>query len=123
MERLIIPSSLYEMGPAGGTCEGFMINWMLKKMGWLAGRDDYDFHFTPGKSSGLLTHGGSMANLTALAAARAAIAPDSWTEGNPSDLVVIGAASAHYSIARALSILGLGKKLFTPWPLTKTKSY
>jgi L-2,4-diaminobutyrate decarboxylase len=49
-----------------------------------------------------------------LAAARAAIAPDAWTEGNPSDLVVIGAASAHYSIARALSILGLGKKAFYP---------
>ena len=67
------PSSLYEMGPAGGTCEGFMINWMLKKMGWLNGRDDYDFHFAPGKASGLLTHGGSVANLTALAAAEAAV--------------------------------------------------
>ena len=108
------PSSLYEMGPAGGTCEGFMINWMLDKVGWLNGRDYYDFDFKPGIASGLLTHGGSMANLTALAAARAAIAPDAWTEGNPGDLVVIGAASAHYSIARALSILGLGKKAFYP---------
>ena len=108
------PSSLYEMGPAGGTCEGFMINWMLEKMGWLNGRDPYDFHFTPGQASGVLTHGGSIANLTALAAARAVIAPDAWTEGNPNDLVVIGAASAHYSIARALSILGLGKKAFYP---------
>ena len=115
------PSSLYEMGPVGGTCEGFMINWMLKKMGWLDGRDDYDFHFAPGKSSGLLTHGGSMANLTALAAARAVIAPDAWTEGNPSDLVVIGAASAHYSIARALSILGLGKKAFYPVAVDKNE--
>jgi len=108
------PSSLYEMGPAGGTCEGYMINWMLEKMNWLGEREDYDFHFTPGKASGLLTHGGSVANLTALAAARAAIAPDAWTDGNPNDLVVIGAASAHYSIARALSILGLGKKAFYP---------
>lgn len=108
------PSSLYEMGPAGGTCDGFMINWMLDKVGWLNGRDYYDFHFEQGKASGLLTHGGSVANLTALAAARAAIAQDAWTEGNPQDLVVIGAASAHYSIARALSILGLGKKAFYP---------
>ena len=46
--------------------------------------------------------------------ARAAIAPEAWTEGNPDDLVVIGAASAHYSIARALSILGLGKNAFYP---------
>ena len=108
------PSSLYEMGPAGGTCEGFMINWMLDKIGWLNDRDLYDFHFTPGQASGVLTHGGSVANLTALAAARAAIAPEAWTEGNPDDLVVIGAASAHYSIARALSILGLGKNAFYP---------
>ena len=115
------PSSLYEMGPAGGTCEGFMINWMLKQIGWSNGRDDYDFRFTPGKSSGLLTHGGSVANLTALAAARAAIAPDAWTEGNPDDLVVIGAASAHYSIARALSILGLGKKAFYPVAVDKNE--
>lgn len=108
------PSSLYEMGPAGATCEGFMINWMLDKVGWFEGNDYYDFHFSPAKASGVLTHGGSMANLTALAAARARIAPDAWTEGNPNDLVVIGAASAHYSIARALSILGLGKKAFYP---------
>ena len=108
------PSSLYEMGPAGGTCEGYMINWMLEKIGWLEHDNLYDFHFKPKQASGLLTHGGSVANLTALAAARAAIAPEAWTEGNPNDLVVIGAASAHYSIARALSILGLGKKAFYP---------
>lgn len=108
------PSSLYEMGPSGATCEGFMINWMLDKIGWLNQRDFYDFHFVPGQASGLLTHGGSMANLTALAAARAAIAPEAWVEGNPKDLVVLGAASAHYSIARALSILGLGKNAFYP---------
>ena len=52
-----------------------MINWMLEKIGWLNGRDPYDFHFSPGQASGILTHGGSVANLTALAAARAAIAP------------------------------------------------
>ena len=108
------PSSLYEMGPAGGTCEGYMINWMLEKIGWLEHNNLYDFHFKPKQASGLLTHGGSVANLTALAAARAAIAPEAWTKGNPNDLVVIGAASAHYSIARALSILGLGKKAFYP---------
>lgn len=115
------PSSLYEMGPAGATAEGFMINWMLDKVGWLDARDYYDFKFVPGKASGLLTHGGSVANLTALAAARAAIAPEAWVKGNPNDLVVIGAASAHYSIARALSILGLGKKAFHPVTVDKNE--
>ncbi len=106
------PSSLYEMGPVGGTLEGFMINWMLEKVGWEKEKDAYDFKFIPGQPSGLLTHGGSVANLTALAAARAAIAPEAWTEGNPHNLVVIGAQTAHYSIARALSILGLGANSF-----------
>ena len=109
------PSSLYEMGPAGGTLEGFMINWMLEKVGWEKQKDPYDFKFLPGRPSGLLTHGGSVANLTALAAARAAAAPNAWTQGNPSNLIVIGAQTAHYSIARALSILGLGSQAF--WPV------
>lgn len=91
-----------------------MINWMLERVGWESEKDAYNFKFHPGQPSGLLTHGGSVANLTALAAARAAIAPEAWTEGNPRNLVVIGAQTAHYSVARALSILGLGAKAFLP---------
>ena len=108
------PSSLYEMGPAGATCEGFMINWMLDKVGWLKEKDYYNFNFKFGEASGILTHGGSVANLTALAAARSAICPKAWTQGNPNNIVVIGAKSAHYSISRALSILGLGSNSFLP---------
>lgn len=115
------PSSLYEMGPSGSTCEGFMINWMLDKLGWLENKDYYDFNFEIGQPSGVLTHGGSVANLTALTAARSAISPDSWNDGNPKDLVVIGSASAHYSILRSLSILGLGKKCFVPIPVDKNE--
>lgn len=111
------PSSLYEMGPAGGTLEGFMINWMLDKIGWLQGKDYYNFKFEAGNSSGLLTHGGSVANLTALAAARAKAAPDAWQYGNPQNLVVLGPATAHYSIARALSLLGMGSEAFVPVPV------
>ena len=115
------PSSLYEMGPAGSTCEGFMINWMLNKLGWLKNKDFYDFKFKPGQPSGVLTHGGSIANLTALTAARSKISPDSWDIGNPSNLVVIGSASAHYSIVRSLSILGLGRKSFIAVPVDKNE--
>ena len=115
------PSSLYEMGPAGSTCEGFMINWMLDKLGWLKNKDYYNFKFEIGLPSGVLTHGGSVANLTALTAARSAISPDSWDKGNPSNLVVMGSASAHYSILRSLSILGLGKKSFIPIPVDKNE--
>ncbi len=108
------PSSLYEMGPVGATLESFMINWMLSKLNWFKGGDLYDFSTHAHNGSGLLTHGGSIANLTALSAARAAIAPAAWTEGNPSDLVVMGPATAHYSIGRALSIMGMGKNAFIP---------
>ena len=115
------PSSLYEMGPAGATLEAFMINWMLSKLDWFKGTDLYDFSAQKKNGSGLLTHGGSVANLTALSAARAAIAPEAWTEGNPADLVVMGPATAHYSIARALSIMGLGKNAFIPIGVDKNE--
>ncbi len=111
------PSSLYEMGPAGAAIEGFMINWMLSKLNWFKGDDLYDFKFKSDSGSGILTHGGSVANLTALSAARAAIAPEAWTEGNPNDLVVMGPETAHYSVARALSIMGMGKNAFIPVPV------
>jgi len=68
------------------------------------------FGDVPGNGSGVFTHGGSIANLTALLAARAAIAPEAWEEGTPNDLVVIGSEVAHYSIARSISIIGMGKK-------------
>lgn len=111
------PSSLYEMGPAGAALEGFMINWMLSKLNWFKGKDLCDFSKQPSNGSGILTHGGSIANLTALSAARAAIAPEAWTKGNPDDLVVIGPASAHYSIGRALSIMGMGENAYVPVPV------
>lgn len=108
------PSSLYEMGPPGGALEGYMINWMLDKLGWFKGNSYSDFTKYPTNGSGILTHGGSIANLTALSAARAAIAPEAWTEGTPSDLVVIGPVTSHYSIARAISIMGMGQNSYVP---------
>ena len=108
------PSSLYEMGPAGGALEGFMIHWMLDQLGWFKGTDYTDFNRYPDNGSGVLTHGGSVANLTALSAARAAIAPEAWMEGSPSDLVILGPSTSHYSIARAISIMGMGQKAYAP---------
>jgi len=106
------PSSLYEMGPVGGALEAYMINWMLEKLGWFRGQSYADFTQYPENGSGILTHGGSVANLTALSAARAAIAPEAWTDGNPTDLVIIGPSSSHYSIGRAISIMGMGKNAY-----------
>jgi len=111
------PSSLYEMGPSGATLEGFMINWMLSKLNWFKGNDLYDFSNHKDNGSGTLTHGGSIANMTALSAARAKIAPESWMEGSPKDLVVMGPSTSHYSIVRSLSIMGMGKNSFIPVPV------
>jgi L-2,4-diaminobutyrate decarboxylase len=91
------PSSIYEMGAAGATIERAVVRWMLDTVGF--GPD----------SSGVLTHGGSLANLTALLAARARVAPDAWRSGSPGDLALLAPASAHYSVRRAAAILGLGE--------------
>lgn len=104
------PMAIYEMGPSGAVIEQAMINWMLTQAGWFVGDSPSDFTHVVGNGGGVLTHGGSLANLTALLAARAHIAPEAWIEGNPGDLVVMGSEVAHYSIARAVSIIGMGKR-------------
>ena len=92
------PMSIYEMGPAAASVEQAVVDWMLEKVGWSQ------------TGAGVITGGGSVANLHALLAARAAIAPESWNEGNPTDLVVLCPQNAHYCIGRAVSIMGLGQQ-------------
>lgn len=108
------PMAIYEMGPAATIIEQLMINWLLNQVGWFKGKELSDFRKIEGNGGGVLTHGGSMANLTALLSARAAIAPEAWQEGNPSDLVVLVPQVSHYSVARAVSIMGLGEKAIIP---------
>ena len=111
------PTTLYEMGQSGATLEHYVINWMLDKIGWFKGKNLLDFKDYPDGGSGFLTHGGSLANLTILCAARASICPEAWTDGNPNNLVVMGPESVHYSISRAMSIIGLGSNSYVPVPV------
>ncbi len=110
------PMAIYEMGPAAATVEFAVVNWLLRKAGWEphpwpgAGRKD-EAH-----AAGVLTHGGSLAQLTALAAARAHADPEAWENGNDPALTVIAPPDAHYSISRAMGILGLGQKALSPAP-------
>jgi L-2,4-diaminobutyrate decarboxylase len=108
------PMAIYEMGPAAASIEWYMINWLLEKVGWhpqpLRMPDSPDQVF----GGGVLTHGGSLANLTALVAARSKMAPQAWQEGNPRDLVLLAPAESHYSIARAAGIMGLGRNAVYP---------
>lgn len=111
------PMAIYEMGPAAAVIERVVINWMLSKVGWWKGETITDFSFIKDNGGGVLTHGGSAANLTAMLAARATVAPKAWEKGVPNNLVVLGSAVAHYSVARAVSICGLGKQAMIAVPV------
>jgi len=115
------PMAIYEMGPSAAVIERFLINWMLDKVGWFKGDNLSDFNKINGNGGGVLTHGGSLANLTALSAARAVIAPEAWTNGTPNDLVILAPEEAHYSIARSISIMGIGQNAVIPVAVDKLK--
>jgi L-2,4-diaminobutyrate decarboxylase len=97
------PMALYEMGPAAAAIEVVVLEWMLETVG-----------FDPAVGGGVLTHGGSLANLTALLAARAAAVPDAWEDGAPGDLAILAPPSAHFSVARSAAITGLGERAIVP---------
>lgn len=107
------PMAVYEMGPSATCLEDCVLAWMIRKVGWSKAVNNSD-HQQP--AAGVLTHGGSLANLTALLAARAAVAPSAWEDGNPNNLVVLAPKDAHYSIARAASIMGLGARRLVTVP-------
>jgi L-2,4-diaminobutyrate decarboxylase len=104
------PMAIYEMGPGATSIEYFVINWMLEKIGWQPAplNRERSIGNNP-HGGGILTHGGSLANLTALIAARNRVAPEAWEQGVPKDLVLLASEGAHYSIARAAAILGIGQ--------------
>jgi L-2,4-diaminobutyrate decarboxylase len=110
-------ASIYEMGPSAGALEFGLLNWMLAKAGWKpspapGGNTGGNSH-----GAGILTHGGSLANLTALMAARARVAPEAWRDGLPRDFVLLAPETSHYSIGRAVDILGLGRNALRPAPV------
>lgn len=108
------PMAIFEMGPAATTIEFFVINWLLEKVGWPPAPYGDAPAAPGGHGAGVLTHGGSLANLTALVAARTRLIPDVWQDGAPGDLALLAPADSHYSIARAAGILGIGAKAIYP---------
>ena len=91
--------AIYEMGPWATAVEHALVNALCEKVGW-----------SSETSTGLLTHGGSLANLTALLTARNVCLPQSWELGVPSNTVLITHADAHYCVSRSAGILGLGTR-------------
>ena len=106
--------SIYELGPAPVSLQYFLINWLLDKVGWKPSPLNAQYPAKELFGGGILTHGGSIANLTALIAARTKIAPEVWAKGNPGDLALLMPAETHYSVARAVGIMGLGHHAIYP---------
>ncbi|GAA4466768.1 aspartate aminotransferase family protein [Nibrella saemangeumensis] len=89
--------AVYEMGLVSNPLERIISELLARRIGF----DE--------NASGLLTSGGTLANLTALLAARAAKAPgDVWQHGSQERLAVMVASEAHYCIDRAARIMGFG---------------
>lgn len=112
--------SIYELGPTSVSIEYFLINWLLEKVGWNPAPLNPQLAVDESHGAGILIHGGSLANLTALIAARTRIAPEVWLEGNPANLALLAPAETHYSVARAAGIMGLGHRAVYPLELDET---
>jgi L-2,4-diaminobutyrate decarboxylase len=123
--------AVWEMAPTATFVEVQVIRWMTELLGY------------PATSDGTFVSGGSVANLTGLLAAREAIFPGVWrrgsggqdsdwsagaggaepatgAEGELADAarraVIFVSAQAHYSMERAIGVMGLGSDAVIPVP-------
>jgi L-2,4-diaminobutyrate decarboxylase len=88
-------TAVLEMSPIGTVIEQEVVRWLADKVGY------------PATSLGTAVSGGSAANLTGLMAARARWMAKGERPASARP-VIFCSADAHYSIARAASIMGIG---------------
>ena len=89
--------AVYEMGPAATAIEKCIIELFCNQVG-------YDSN-----ANGVMTSGGTLANLTGLLAARRSLkGQDIWKNGNKDKLAILVSSQAHYSVDRAARVMGLG---------------
>jgi len=92
--------AIYEMGPWASAAEEAMVRTLGEALG-----------FARGSFAGLITSGGSLANLTALLTARNVALGAVWRRGIPASAappVIIAHGESHYCVTRAAGVLGLG---------------
>lgn len=88
--------AVYEMGLVNNPLERVLSKYLAEKLGF------------GDESDGFLTSGGTLANLTALLAARAKYS-SVWSEGTTEKLAIMVSEEAHYCVDRAARIMGLGE--------------
>ncbi len=101
--------AVYEVGPYSSATEKIVIKWTASFLGMGE------------KASGVLTSGGSMGNLTCLLAARQnKLEGNTWERGSFYDTqtAIMVSEASHYSIARAVKIMGWGDKGLVKIPLS-----
>jgi L-2,4-diaminobutyrate decarboxylase len=107
------PSSFYEAGQLPNVVERIMADEFNQFIGWERGR-----------FSMVTTSGGSLANMTALLAARNDRLPRIWSEGisavkgQPRPAIAVG-ENSHYSVFRAAGILGVGEEQIVRLPVNR----
>ncbi len=107
------PSSFYEAGQLPNVAERIMANEFNQFIG-----------YQPDRFTMITTSGGSLANLTALLAARNDKFPTVWNEGlwafegqlRPAIAI---SEEAHYSVSRAAGILGIGENQLVRLPINQ----
>jgi L-2,4-diaminobutyrate decarboxylase len=124
------PMAIYEMGPFVTAAEHAVVGELLHRVGWgpAAGADSATAGTTGGVvgpvagGGGIVTHGASLANLTAMLVARNVALGGSWERGVLAECLAAGGkparlvvqADAHYCLARSAGILGLGTEQVVP---------
>jgi L-2,4-diaminobutyrate decarboxylase len=90
--------AIYEMAPAASALERWVIHTFRSYFGLF-------------EADGILTSGGTIANLTALICARNCKAPNNvWQEGQHEKYAFLVSSEAHYCIDRAVRIMGWGSE-------------
>ncbi|MEZ6066072.1 MAG: aminotransferase class I/II-fold pyridoxal phosphate-dependent enzyme [Planctomycetaceae bacterium] len=105
--------AIYEMGPWASAVEQSLVLELGQRFG-----------LPVGEFAGLITHGGSLANLTALLTARNVSLAGAWEHGTARPgrpPVLLVQADAHYGVVRSAGILGLGTRQVIKVPLDERR--